>query len=65
MRKVCLWGQCAGAEEGNLKTRAFMVKEALQSKMLTYIQTVVCDQECENTEFSPCSVLLFPVWYLP
>lgn len=42
-----------------------MVKEALQSKMLTYIQTVVCDQECENTEFSPCSVLLFPVWYLP
>lgn len=40
-----------------------MVKEALQSQMLTSSQIALYVQECENTEFPSCSVPFCPVRY--
>lgn len=44
--------------------RVFVVKKALYSKMLTCIQTAICNQKHGNTELPSLLVLLFPVRYL-
>lgn len=51
-------------QENVTHIRAFIVKKAIYSQMLTCVQTAICNQEHGNTEFPPRLVLLFPVRFL-